>query len=63
MNMEELRAKSEKELRETAGQLKEKTRDLRFQLAAGKAKNVREIRLTKKKIAKILTVMKEKQKV
>ena len=61
MNMAELRGKSEKELRDMVIQLKEKQRDLRFQLAAGKIKNVREIRTTKKDVAQVLSVVKEKK--
>ena len=61
MKLVELRKKTEKELKDMEANLKEKGRDLRFQLAAGKIKNVREIRLTKKSIAKILTVLTEKR--
>ena len=60
MKHEDLRKKAEKELRDMAVSLKEKGRDLRFQLAAGKIKNTREIRQTRKSIARILTVIKEK---
>jgi len=42
--------------------LKEKGRDLRFQLAAGKVKNVREIRLTKKSVAQIQTILQEQKR-
>ena len=59
--MADLRAKSEKELYDMARELKEKERDLRFLLRVGKAKNVREIRMTRKKIAQALSVIKEKQ--
>ena len=59
--MVELRKKTEKELKDMEVNLKEKGRDLRFQLAAGKIKNVREIRLTKKSIARVLTVLTEKR--
>ncbi|MDP4007165.1 MAG: 50S ribosomal protein L29 [bacterium] len=62
MKLQELKKKSGKELENMARSLKEKSRDLRFQLAAGKVKNVREIRATKKNIAQILTVIQEKQK-
>lgn len=45
----------EKELKDS----RERLRQLRFDLAAGKVKNVREIRKTKKEIAKILTSLKK----
>ena len=48
------------ELQRTLQGLKEKLRQLRFDLAAGKAKNVREIRETKKDVARILTLLKQK---
>ena len=57
----ELRKKTEKELQDMERNLKEKGRDLRFQLAAGKVKNVREIRLTKKSIAQLKTILQEKR--
>ena len=60
MKHEDLRKKVEKELQDMVVSLKEKRRDLRFQLAAGKIKNTREIRQTRKSIARILTVIKEK---
>jgi len=63
MKHEDLRKKAEKELRDMAVSLKEKGRDLRFQLAAGKIKNTREIRQTRKSIARILTIIKEKTSV
>ena len=61
MKLVELRKKTEKELKSMETNIKEKGRDLRFQLAAGKIKNVREIRLTKKSIARLLTVLTEKR--
>ena len=61
MKLAELKRKTEKELRDMEKSLKEKGRDLRFQLAAGKIKNVREIRLTRKSIAQILTILQEKK--
>ena len=48
------------ELQRTLQELREKLRKLRFDLAAGKVKNVREIRETKKDIARIETILKIK---
>ena len=62
MKIAELKEKTEKELQDIASSLKEKGRDLRFQLAAGKIKNTREIRSTRKTIAQIQTIMREKKK-
>ena len=62
MKIAELKEKTEKELQDIESSLKEKGRDLRFQLAAGKIKNTREIRSTRKTIAQIQTIMREKKK-
>jgi len=42
---------------------REKLRELRFNLAAGKVKNVSEIRETKKDIARILTILRNTKRV
>ena len=57
----ELRKKTETELQDMQRNLKEKGQDLHFQLVAGKIKNVREIRLIKKSIAQIQTILREKK--
>ena len=61
MKIEDLRKKTEKELQNMVGTLKEKGQDLRFQLAAGKIKNTREIRSTRKSIAQAQTIIQEKR--
>ena len=63
MKTQDLRKKTEKELHDMAGALKEKGQDLRFQVAAGKIKNTRELRATKKNIAQIQTILHEKRQV
>jgi len=59
MKLRELRLKSEKELQETLLNFRDKFRELRFNLAGGKVKNIRELRQTKRDIARILTILKE----
>jgi large subunit ribosomal protein L29 len=59
MKMSEIKQRSKKELREVLAEKREKLRELRFELAAGKVKNVREIRIIKKDIARILTFLSE----
>ena len=59
MKIRELRRKSNKELQQTLVSLRDKLRELRFNLAGGKVKNIKEIRGTKRDIAKILTLLKE----
>ena len=59
MKIRELRQKSEKELQKTLIDLRDKLRELRFNLAGGKVKNIKEIHQTKKDIARILTLLKE----
>ena len=56
MNIAELRQKSKKEVEELLEGQKESLRQLRFDLAAGKVKNVRQIRQLRRTIAQILTV-------
>lgn len=58
MKTQELKQKSQKELQKLLQDKREKLRELRFALASGKVKNVREIRQIKKDIARILTIMK-----
>ena len=59
MKIRELQRKSNKELQQTLVSLRDKLRELRFNLAGGKVKNIKEIRGTKRDIAKILTLLKE----
>jgi large subunit ribosomal protein L29 len=56
----ELKTKSETELKKTLGELKDRLWDLKKDLAAGKVKNVREIREIKKNVARILTFLNAK---
>ncbi len=58
MKIKELRQKSKEELQKILQDNREKLRQLRFDLDAGKVKNVREIRKIKKEIAQILTILK-----
>ncbi|MBI5147816.1 MAG: 50S ribosomal protein L29 [Parcubacteria group bacterium] len=57
---QELKNKSAEELRRNLISGRERLRGLKFDLAAGKVKNVGEIRETKKTIAKILTLINTK---
>jgi large subunit ribosomal protein L29 len=60
MKAKELREKSKEELEKMLGDLKKKLQKLRFDLAEKRLKNVREIRTTKRDIARVLTILKEK---
>ncbi|OGZ32918.1 MAG: 50S ribosomal protein L29 [Candidatus Portnoybacteria bacterium RBG_13_40_8] len=59
MKIRELRQRPRKELKENLVSLKDKLRELRFNLAGGKVKNIKEVHQTKKTIARILTLIKE----
>jgi large subunit ribosomal protein L29 len=59
MKAAELRKKSKEELEKILKEKRERLQKLRFDLSLGKLKNVREIRQTKKDIARILTIIKE----
>ena len=54
MKAQDLRNKSEEELHSLLHQKREALRQLRFDLVAGKVKNLREIRAIKKDIARIV---------
>jgi large subunit ribosomal protein L29 len=58
MKIQDLRQKTKPELETLLKELREKLRQMRFDLSAGKVKNVREIRMLRKDIARILTIKK-----
>jgi len=55
----ELKQKTDKELNDTLMHLRDKLRELRFNLAGGKVKNINEIHRTKRDIARILTFLRQ----
>jgi len=57
MKIQELQQKPKDELQKLLRDNREKLRQLSFDLASGKVKNVREIRELKKDIARILTIL------
>jgi len=59
MRISELRQKPKNELQNLLVEKRERLRILRFDLASGKVKNVREIRQIKKDIARMLTLLKQ----
>lgn len=59
MKIAELRKKPKKSLEKILWEKKERLRSLHFDLAAGKVKNVREIRQIKRDIARLLTILRE----
>lgn len=59
MKTSELRQKNTAELEKILAEKKEKLGNLNFDLAGGKVKNIKEIRETKKDVAKIMTLMEE----
>lgn len=60
MKIKELNQKSKDELKKNLGENRELLRSLRFDLAAGKVKNIRQLRTVKKDIARILTLLNQK---
>lgn len=60
MDIKELRQKTEKELSELTGTLREQLRHFRFETSSDSVKDVRDIRDAKKTLAKALTVMTER---
>lgn len=61
MDIKELRKKEQAELHKLLKLNRERLRDLRFKVAAKQHKDVRDVRETKRTIARILTVLKEKE--
>lgn len=61
MKISEFKQKPKKELQRLLRNNQDKLRQLRFDLASGKVKNVREIRQIKKDIARILTTLCQKK--
>ena len=61
MNVKEIRDKSNDELLKTLDESKKELFDLRFQKATGTVDNPMRIRELKKTIARILTVLNEKE--
>lgn len=59
--IKEFREKTEKELVALIEAKKKEINDFRFKLAKGKAKNVKFQREARKDIARILTILKEKE--
>lgn len=59
MKVKELRQKSKDDLGKILKENREKLRQLRFDLASGKVKNIKEVGILKKEIARILTILKE----
>ncbi len=59
MKATQLRKKSKSDLKKILQDSRERLRVLRFDLAEGKVKNIREVRKVKRGIARILTLLKE----
>lgn len=57
MEIKQLLRKEKKELEKDLLEKKEELRQLRFDLASGKVKNIKDVRRIKKEIAVILTVI------
>jgi len=61
MKASELRDKTDEELRQMEEELKRKLMDLRFQLAMGKLKNTAQVKMVKRDIARIKTILRERE--
>jgi large subunit ribosomal protein L29 len=59
MKIKELREKNTEELKKLLSEKREAARKLRFDIASKQIKNVRDLRNSKKDIAKILTLINE----
>lgn len=61
MKIKDIRGKSTIELQKDLTEKRKKLQNLRFELTTKNLKNHREVRLTKKEVAQILTVLSEKK--
>ncbi len=61
MKTAELRKRDRKELEKQVYDLKKKLNDIRFKFSSNKLKNVKEVKDTKKDVARILTILKEQK--
>lgn len=61
MKIKELRKLDTDKLQEQLTELKNKSRELRFSIANSQLKDVRSLRVVKYDIAKILTILKQRQ--
>lgn len=61
MDVKELRLKDGLALKKLLAEERERLRDLRFRVAAGQLKKVRDVRRARQTIARVLTILKEKQ--
>ncbi|MEK7653231.1 MAG: 50S ribosomal protein L29 [Patescibacteria group bacterium] len=61
MELKEIRLKSIEELNQTLKEMQSKLDDLNFKVRQKQLKNMREVRVIKKDIARILTVIKQKK--
>ncbi|PIP27274.1 MAG: 50S ribosomal protein L29 [Candidatus Moranbacteria bacterium CG23_combo_of_CG06-09_8_20_14_all_39_10] len=59
MKIKEIREKNIEELKKLLSEKREAVRKLRFDVAAKQVKDIREIRNSKRDIARILTILKE----
>jgi len=62
MDVKELRGLTEAELTEKEQQLKQEIFNFRFQLATGRIENPMKIRQTKRDLARIKTILREKSR-
>lgn len=61
MEIKELRKKSNEDLRKLLAELREKFRGMRFKVSTRELKTVREVRISKRLIARILTILTERR--
>ena len=62
MRVQDVRKKSEEDLNKLLAELRENVRSLRFKIASREIKNHQLLRVVKKDIAKILTVITQRSK-
>ena len=61
MEIKEIKKKTEKELHQLLMEFRDKLRELRFKDANNQLKNVREIRIVRTTISRVLTILNQKK--
>lgn len=63
MDIKEIKNKPISELNQLLGELRQKLDELKFKVSQNQLKNIREVRVIKKDIAKVMTVLGQNKKV
>ncbi len=61
MEIQDIRSKNEKEIRKNLAEMRNRLTKMKFDISSKQTKNHREVRKIKKSIARLMSVLKEKE--